>query len=193
MFDDSPSPSPFFSQPRPDVHYMHSSTRLSIGAKRNALCERSRGDLISFFDDDDLYASRYLTTMRARLGLAELAKLSVWRAYCERDGSLWEWDTHCSSGPCWLVSGAEAPVYCPSSDSDARFIHATSNGYGFSYVFKRSLFERCRFADMNMGEDYEWYCRAKPTTVLVRDCAHLVRHTMHSKGTSQVFPQRRIA
>jgi glycosyltransferase involved in cell wall biosynthesis len=37
------------------VRYIHESTPMTIGAKRNALCSEAKGEIIAQFDDDDYY------------------------------------------------------------------------------------------------------------------------------------------
>merc|ERR1712213_243665 len=52
----------------------------SIGLKRNIGIHLSSGKFVAFFDDDDLYAPVYLTTMMAQLEAprAQVVKLSSW-------------------------------------------------------------------------------------------------------------------
>ena len=58
--DDSPLPSAFMqtlSDPR--VHYFHAARRRSVGAKRNELIRRAKGDYIAHFDDDDYFEGKW--------------------------------------------------------------------------------------------------------------------------------------
>jgi glycosyltransferase involved in cell wall biosynthesis len=42
---------------QPDVRYIHSRTRMTIGAKRNRACAEARGEFVVHWDDDDWYAA----------------------------------------------------------------------------------------------------------------------------------------
>ena len=44
----------------PRVRYMHLPGQMRIGAKRNALCDAAKGEIIAHFDDDDFYGPRYI-------------------------------------------------------------------------------------------------------------------------------------
>ena len=54
VLDDSREASPsFLALKNPRVQYLHSTTRESVGVKRNRLVEIATGDIIAHFDDDD--------------------------------------------------------------------------------------------------------------------------------------------
>src|SRR5271154_3261292 len=86
VLDDSRHPSPFFLALRdPRVRYWHSSSRKSIGRKRNELVSFAQGDVIQHQDDDDYYAPEYTRAMVDNLHDADLVKLSVFNIIHERD------------------------------------------------------------------------------------------------------------
>jgi glycosyltransferase involved in cell wall biosynthesis len=45
------------------VRYMPLPGEMSIGVKRNHLCDVARGEIIAHFDDDDFYGPRYIERM----------------------------------------------------------------------------------------------------------------------------------
>jgi glycosyltransferase involved in cell wall biosynthesis len=193
--DDSDTPSPTLSRlRRPDVRYVYSKTRMTIGAKRNALTSMASGDIIVAFDDDDVYAPSYLRTAVAWLQDSDFAKLSVWRIRREHDGTEWEWDTGSCGGQCYAITGDGETHGPDQSDGNAEHCDSALWGYGFSYAYRRSVATSAPFADMSLGEDYEWVCRVRQAfrCKLVSDGAHLVMHTLHPRSTSACFPQRRI-
>jgi glycosyltransferase involved in cell wall biosynthesis len=193
--DDSPAPSAYFaSLSDPRVHYIHSPVRASIGAKRNRLVERARGAVIVAFDDDDYYAPHYVPTMLAALGDADLVKLAGWYAYSVPERTLYYWDT--SSHHAVHFKVGNGPV---AEVSSARFapgaLQRNLDGYGFSYVFRRTAFEHARFPDLNFGEDLAFVAALRAAGARVeriQDEAAVVAHLMHGRTTSMVFPQRRL-
>lgn len=201
ILDDSASPSLFFTHLQDKrVTYIHIPLRLSIGAKRNMLSRMATGKLIAHFDDDDYYAPQYLETMITHLGNHDLVKLSKWTALREMDGSLWEWDTSVLSPLHLSVSGftLETPVADFSSmspEESANFSDKYKWGYGFSYLYTKSLWEKAPFPNINHGEDYEFITRARAlgsSLVTFPDDDFLVLHLMHAKSTSWILPQRQI-
>jgi Glycosyl transferase family 2 len=201
VFDGSRAPSPFFSALRdPRVRYTHEDrpkgevTR--IGAERNALLATAQGAFAQNLDDDDWYAPQWLEAMMARIGGAALAKLGVWNALQESSGSLWQWDVTKMGGTHYAVVGSETPIRTTvPGGGDPRIAEVFRVGYGFSYLYPRSTWERFPYPDEGT-EDVPW-TRAIVTAglpvVQVMDCAGLVLHTVHPQSESVIYPQRRIA
>jgi glycosyltransferase involved in cell wall biosynthesis len=64
VFDGSPQRAPMFDGiDDPRVCYRHVADSMTIGAKRNALCDAAKGEIIAHFDDDDFYGPRYIESM----------------------------------------------------------------------------------------------------------------------------------
>jgi glycosyltransferase involved in cell wall biosynthesis len=193
--DDSPAPSAFFSSLRDErVRYLHLTSRISIGEKRNRLIEASSGEIIVSFDDDDYYAPGYIAGMVRALGDADMVKLVGWYIYSVPEIATFFWDTEVNhpahfkvgNGPTTLVS---AQRFVPD------FIEKNRDGYGFSYVLRRSVFETLRFPDQNFGEDLALAKALRDDgrrIVHVQDDHQSVVHVMHGRTTSMVFPQYRI-
>lgn len=200
ILDDSPTPSPFFTAlPDRTVVYRHSTTPLSIGAKRNALCALASGEIIAHFDDDDYYPPIYLEAMAGELGAADLVKLSRWLAWREMDGTLWEWDTTTVDRPHFVVAGSDAlspPIDLRAQLPDPRdFIDKNTWGYGFSFVYRKALWERNPFPDTSAGEDYLFAATARSLSAsltLVARADLPVLHTLHRTSTSRIFAQRKL-
>lgn len=199
VYDDSPEQSTFFTSLRdPRVRYFYSPERLTIGAKRNALIKLARGAVIAHQDDDDVYAPAYLGEMIKRLNGDDLVKLSVFNVFDERDGSRWRWDTR--GGSLGRILGAKLSVKIPflSSFTTDAAIETVRWGYGFSYMYRRTLctVRGVWFPDINLREDYEFIVRARRVGAKMKqidDCADLVWHTVHDRSTSASFPQTRLA
>lgn len=202
ILDDSDKLSPYFILINdPEVNYAHIPKRKSIGEKRNLLIEKAQGTFIAHFDDDDYYAPQYLETMIKSIGAADLIKLSKWLVWKECDGTLWEWDTRSFNPLHFKISGNKAGSRILKTTKYKRklldeWVEANIWGFGFSYVFRKSLWEECPFDDIDYGEDYDFVARAKKlhkSLIHIPDEDHLVLHTMHSRSsTSNIFPQYRL-
>lgn len=203
VLDDSPEgPSPFFTSINdPRVIYTHhSGPRISIGTKRNMLCEQARtigADVVVSADDDDLYAPRYTRVTVDELRGYDLVKLSVWDIRRDADGSIWRWDTNDPGGVHCVVSGSDPVVCAESADTDhqkeARDFARL--GYGFSYVMRRALCDRVKFPDMDRGEDYAFMRAAIDAGAKIKfiaDQPDIVLHAVHTASTSRSFPQWRL-
>ena len=168
VLDDSAVPSPFLCSVRERderVHYIHHGSRITIGHKRNALIEQSRGDVIAHFDDDDWYAPQYLSSMIDRLTRhdADFVKLGRWNERRTSDNHSWTYEAERNS-------------------------EANRWGWGFSYVYRRWVSHRVSFPHINGGEDYSFLCgirKAHMSAVLVSDGANWVEHRLHGSNTTR--------
>ena len=128
-----------------NVFYQHVDTRISIGEARNILIERAKGEIIVQFDDDDYYAPNYVRSMVTALTNrdADLVYLRGWFLYDVRSHFFGYWDLMQKEGPYYRCDGSGVALGILSSP----LIRALENnhlGYGFSYVFKKKLWEAVR-------------------------------------------------
>ena len=133
VLDDSSAASTFFTRiMKTDlgVRYEHSMP-MSIGAARNALLAKASGTVIAHFDDDDEYMPSYLSSMLERLRAldADFVKLSTWRQRDHKSGRIQHHDAR---------TRGEADLW----------------GWGFSYMYRRSVASRVSFPAISHGEDY---------------------------------------
>lgn len=191
--DDSPSPSPYMQGLADSrISYRHVAGRRAIGTKRNALIERARGRIIAQFDDDDYYGSGYLSrmvrTMRERD--AAFVKLYGFFLYSKPLGLCGYWDLLQRSGRHMVFSKQPLSVVMLDEAHDPwlRDVHL---GYGFSYVFERSVWEHARFPDIDWKEDLPFAKQAaeRCTVVGVQDEECTCIHVLHESSTSRCFPQ----
>ncbi|MES1176387.1 MAG: glycosyltransferase family A protein [Myxococcales bacterium] len=194
ILDDSPEPSSYFMGLRdPRIRYTHhAGARLSIGQKRNWLAEHAQGELIAHFDDDDFYAPSYLETMRARLlSGADLCKLSAWFVYTARVQKLGYWDTVITRGLHFRFSGEPIkPVMLSEANSKAFETHYA--GYGFSYVYRKALWQKTPFPDRDANEDYGFVSAALEQGYRLdhfADTLGLCLHVLRQDNTSVCYPQ----
>jgi glycosyltransferase involved in cell wall biosynthesis len=191
--DDSPAPSGFMqnlSDPR--VHYFHDPHRRSVGAKRNALVARARGDFIAHFDDDDYYSPRYLSHLIAALTKKDVdfVKLSGFFLYSWLYHQLAYWDLMITTGFhfIWSADPEEGVVLTPQNNKN--FV-GNYLGYGFSYLYKREVGERIKFPDVSWNEDGPFIALAaeRGTLFCLPDTTGLCLHILHGGSSSKCFPQ----
>ena len=195
VYDDSPTPSRFFTGLADDrVTYRYQPARLTIGEKRNRLIDQAHGDVVAFFDDDDCYAPEYLAAMLAALGDAALVKLSGWFALSIPDDAFFFWDT--AQNHPLLYKVGEGPVgFVTSAQFKPDFVTKNVDGYGFSYLFRRSAFGEARFPALSFGEDLPFVQSLRGAGLPIahlQDDRGLVVHLLHNRNSSVIFPQYRL-
>ena len=194
ILDDSPEPSAYFSQLNDArIRYTHhAGQRLSIGAKRNWLVERARSEFIAHFDDDDFYADDYLSTMRDRLRRgADLSKLSAWFVYTTHVQKLGYWDTLITRGLHFRFSNELIkPVLL--NDANAKSFDTHYAGYGFSYAYRKALWQKTPFPDQDFNEDLSMVSAALAKGCRLdhfADTRGLCLHVLRQDNASICFPQ----
>jgi len=198
VLDDSPAPSAYLqAHGDPRVRYFHSAERLPIGRKRNRLIAEAAGDVIVQFDDDDYYSPGYVARMVARLNEGfDLVKLSAWFLYSVPYRSLGYWDLTVKEGRHYRWSPQEGPpqviVVRPTSDPAVANNHL---GFGFSYVFRRKVWEAIPFSDdADWNEDTPFAVAADRAFRVLhfKDRRGLCLHILHEGNISRSFPQYRL-
>ncbi|MBP2291650.1 glycosyltransferase family 2 protein [Azospirillum rugosum] len=189
VFDDSPRPNAYL-QPLagPRLKYFYSPSRYAIGEKRNILAEHARGAIIVHFDDDDFYAPTYVERMVERLEQGcDAVKLSGWFLYSAVHGAFGYWDT--ARGGSHHRWGRNARTYVDAPDSPAS--DDNRMGYGFSYAYRRAVWEAVRFPAVNACEDAPFMTAARERFRVqdFPDAEGLCLHTLHARSTSLCLPQ----
>ena len=200
VFDDSPRRSVFMEQLADSrVRYLYSGVRLPIGYKRNHLVQEATGDAVVQFDDDDYYAPRYIEEMTSHLDRFDLVKLTKWFVLDSASGDLFFWDTTAPSDVHFRLGDGQLPrpvLFSSLPIAGEVGLDRTQWGYGFSYVFRRSIYGRARFdCGMDKGQDYAFVreCRRHGFTVGgISDETGLALHVVHGENVSRVFPNYRL-
>ncbi len=189
IYDDSAERSSYFDEKgQENVKYFYSEQRLTIGEKRNFLIEKAEGEVIVHFDDDDYYSPQYIDFMINLLGdKYDLAKLSGWFIYQVENKFLGYWDTDNDTEDCYLVAPSRPvqPVYLSEKASSL-------TGFGFSYIYKKALYEKVQYKAINFGEDNQFMLDCFEQGYELQyadDPGGLVLHIIHLSNTSRVFPQ----
>jgi glycosyltransferase involved in cell wall biosynthesis len=110
------------------IRYVRLSRRQSVGAKRNLACEASRGEWIVHWDDDDWMAANRLSLQVSRVlkDGAHVCGTTDVLYYRPDAGQAWLYRYPVEARP-WLA--------------------------GCTLVYRRSVWERHRFAEIDAGED----------------------------------------
>jgi hypothetical protein len=192
--DDSDFPDPLLSSFRqPWCSYRYASKLSTVGAKRNRLIARAAGEIIVHFDDDDYYAPTYVSTMVRPLvdGNAEFIKLTGFFVFDSRALQFFYWDQ--SVMPAFQFACKSGLPVTPLSFNalNAKQTFAHLLGFGFSYSYKREMWEAIPFPDQDHSEDLRVMEQAISSrrVLFQRDHAGLCFHLIHGNNLSACFPQ----
>ena len=194
ILDDSPQASSYFAAlTDPRIRYTHKPERMIVAAKRNWLCERAAAPVIVQFDDDDYYAPHYLATMLARLEStkADITKLSAWFVYSAQLQRLGYWDTANTLG-LHFTFGPEKSLQGFVNQAPPENMKNNYLGYGFSYVFKKSAWQKAPFPPVEYASDYGFVAGAIAKGCRFdhfADTEGLVLHILRTDNMSKSFPQ----
>ncbi len=193
VLDDSDQPSKYMlglSDPR--IKYEHIGERLTIGAKRNYLIGKSRANVIVQFDDDDIYQPAYLSNMMAAMNEsgADVVKLFGFYVWNKPYTQFGYWDLTTTVGPHWVWS-TKPPAVVMLTEQNNQGLHEIHLGYGFSFVFKKEVWERNCFPEINGNEDGKFLRDAAKSFRLtgLQDYHRVCLHVLHETSSSTCFPQ----
>ncbi len=193
VLDDSPEPARMFAGIADDrIRYEHSGARLSIGEKRNRLIARARGDYVAHFDDDDYYAPQFLETMVSNLEshAADFAHLCSWYLFDLRHDFFGYWNLRETTGWHYLCDATAVRLTRFTPENNAPLAD-NYLGYGFTYVYRRAVWETGAFAAVDWGEDAQFVraAAARCKVLSITDQGGLVLHVLHAQSSSSCFPQ----
>jgi glycosyltransferase involved in cell wall biosynthesis len=193
VLDDSPLPSKFMqtlSDPR--VIYEHANEKATVGSKRNRLIRKSRSDIIAQFDDDDFYGEDYLGKMLSAMNenRVDMVKLVGFFLYSKHYKSLGYWDLTNKLGPHWVWS-AQPPGLVTLTEENSEEFRDNHLGFGFSYVFKKSVWESGPFPEADFNEDVVFSLKALQRFNLMglHDDQCTCIHILHQSNISRCLPQ----
>jgi glycosyltransferase involved in cell wall biosynthesis len=195
ILDDGPQPSAYFTglcDPRIRYHHLEGAPML-VSAKRNWLCERATAPVIAQFDDDDYYAPEYLAAMLAQLESsgADITKLSGWFVYSAQLRRLGYWDTANTLG-LHFTFGPEPVLNAFFNQTAPDNMKNNYAGYGFSYVFRKSMWETAPFPHVRYASDFGFVSGALSKGCRLdhfADTQGLCLHVLRRDNMSKSFPQ----
>jgi glycosyltransferase involved in cell wall biosynthesis len=105
---------------RSNIKYFHNRGPSSIGSKRNTACEKSLGEIIVHWDDDDWYASNWVSYQVSSLicSGADVCGLNKIRYFMPLENERWTYSANEKDEP-WVYGGTFA--YWKSFWSDHKF------------------------------------------------------------------------
>jgi glycosyltransferase involved in cell wall biosynthesis len=190
----------------PHVRYYHVPGEMTIGAKRNALCDVAQGEIIAHFDDDDYYSPEYIKNMLALLTdkNVDFVKLFGFFLYQPARDVFAYWDLLSDLPWHWVLGGNEEP----RRQRNNRHMSGAW-GYGFSYVYRRQVWQRSPFPEKphipgdqsGFGED-QVFADAVHRKAGKHDfapdlnsfspgsCIHVIHASKTSHNMSLAFPQQ---
>jgi len=194
ILDDSDVPHPKFSDLKEgNISYFHSYRKMSIGEKRNILIDKAGGELILNFDDDDYYSPDYVSLMTSFLEGNNLDLVNL-RGFFVFNGSthtLGYWDLMLKSGLHFEVSKNGVRAWdIDDNDGKTAFEH-NHLGYGFGWIFRKRVWDRHPYPNINWNEDGEFALKALENFKLggISDQKGSCLHFIHHNSTSKCFPQ----
>jgi glycosyltransferase involved in cell wall biosynthesis len=195
ILDDGPEASAWFaglSDPRIRYHHL-AGPKMKVSAKRNWLCERAKAPVIAQFDDDDYYAPDYLAVMLKRLSTscADITKLSAWFVYSAQLKRLGYWDTANTLG-LHFTFGPDPVLNAFFNKTAPDTMKNNYAGYGFSYMFKKSMWEKAPFPHVEYASDYGFVAAALAQGSRLdyfADTKGLCLHILRTDNMSRSFPQ----
>jgi len=197
ILDDSPEPDrAFLALREPNIRYCHDAgVRLTIGEKRNKLVELATGEIIVHFDDDDFYAPCYISRMVDSLleNEADLINLRGWHLFDQRSGFFGYWDLMQKEGAHYHCGPSGTSLLLLNADNNQEFANSHL-GFGFSYVYRKKIWEAGEFPHKDFNEDGEFALQAAVQFNVfgVYDTADNCLHVLHPDSTSRCYPQYRL-
>lgn len=183
------------------IFYIHDPNIVSVGEKRNRLIEKATGAGIVHCDDDDFYAENYLETVQGALEDVDFFNIHCWLSYQLASRQFYYWDTEIEEETHFLVDPlTEMQVreihFGPYFGSEKEHINTKGQkGYGFSYAYKKDVWQKNPFPDKDLGEDWDFYGAMEKNgfkVLSIKDEQALVVHILHSANLSRIYPQYRI-
>mmetsp|Transcript_14194 Transcript_14194/g.29818 ORF Transcript_14194/g.29818 Transcript_14194/m.29818 type:complete len:650 (-) Transcript_14194:19-1968(-) len=161
----------------------------SIGLKRNIGASLATGEFIANFDDDDLYSPSYLSTLVEHLQKQKNCvgvKLSSWFIFYTA------YDKFGYSNPEQEANMMHRESEVEVLDKEVNRYRSWLYGYGFSYVHKRQAVLDFPYADICLGEDYDFFTRLMQAKgdgciALMNDTSGLCLHAQHANNTATDF------
>lgn len=197
ILDDSIEPNRVFHDlPETNIHYRrYNGPRLTVGEKRNRLAELAAGDIIVHFDDDDYYAPQYVSRMVDALleNDADLVNLRGWHLYDQRSGFYGYWDLMQKEGLHYRCGPAGVSILMLNPGNNQGFAD-NHLGFGFSYAYRKTAWQKFRFPAKDFNEDGEFALRvaAQGKACGIHDTTDSCLHVLHPKSSSRCFPQYRL-
>jgi glycosyltransferase involved in cell wall biosynthesis len=191
IMDDSDIPNHTFQNKLSNnMKYIHLKDKLSVGEKRNKLIEASSGDFIIQFDDDDFYGPGYIAKLFDVLQSKNADFLLMDGFYCFHLDKkiLGYYKTRIKKGLAYKFFNNGIDVV-DLEKMNIPWIHLC---FGWSYFFKKKVWEKSPFQSVNVFEDRSFLMQAIKNefkAIFFEDLEGIAFHSVHKKSSSVCFPQ----
>jgi glycosyltransferase involved in cell wall biosynthesis len=143
----------------PSIHYCRLDQKITLGAKLNLACSYANGDIIANWDDDDWYAPGRLTYQVNTLEKNGTSLCGI--------NNLLYFDVIRKTGFQYIYPGDQRVWLL-----------------GSSMCYKKALWQRVKFADINVGMDGLFVWATPPDEVKVLDDSSFSVHMIHENNIS---------
>lgn len=131
ILDDGLEPSHNLIPDNPKIHYFYSAPIGTIGQKRNLACEKSDGEIIIHWDDDDWYASDWISRQVSAMSTSGADITGLNRVL-------------------FFSPAVNKRYMYEDTDDDKPWI------CGATMAYKKEFWKRHPFLDLQIGEDYDF-------------------------------------
>jgi glycosyltransferase involved in cell wall biosynthesis len=143
----------------PRIRYLRTPAGLSLGAKRNLLCNAAQGEILLHQDDDD-----WLAPWRISYQVGEILRRGV------------------------QVCGLSRLLYYRPK-TDQAFLYSYPSGHkpwvaGNTLCYTKAYWSRCPFEDTRIGEDTRFVWRASPSEIAALEDERFVIGMLHDRNAS---------
>lgn len=183
---------PLESNSAPNIKYIHSNQKITIGEKRNILISEAKGNIIVNFDDDDFYAPQYVTNVVDTMLKHNFDFLNLrgfFLHHC-KENRYGYWDLTKQNGMHYQFGPDEFKIV-EFNESKNRILPNLSISYGFGYSYRKVVWDNFKVPDLDWKEDVEFALKIKNDFRLggLFDNQGLCMHFIHDYNTSRSFPQ----
>ena len=167
VIDDGDDPVADLIPVHPAISYERVGGGMTLGAKRNLACSRASGEVIVHWDDDDWSAPWRISYQLRELREtgADLAGLRELYFRRPQDGGAWRYEYPAVSERPWVAGG--------------------------TLCYPRSVWERHRFPELDVGEDTRFVWSARGLRIHAHADSRFYVATVHARNTSPKRPHGR--
>jgi len=159
ILDDGEDPVGDLIPSDPQIRYLRHHRRQPIGVKRNLACEETQGDIIAHWDDDDWYAPQRLRRQIEALVATQADLCGLDRVLFLDAGARRAWEyVYPPGGTPWI--------------------------YGATLCYRKSLWHKSPFPQINIGEDTRFVANARGARITALADNGIFVGAIHGANTS---------
>lgn len=158
--------------PEIEILAFYDNKRRSVGSKRNALIELSRGEFICFVDDDDEVAEDYIEKIVQMIDRHPDSDVVVFDVLCTIDGA--------------------QKQYCRYG-IELEYTTDHNNWYGkpaHTHVWRREIARMAHFSERPCGEDIDWVSEAWPRVKIQHKIEKVLYYYNFNEKTTETRPKK---